>query len=90
MIGELRKIAAEQNVYVIFVRADLEDGAIALHELLGRKETAHHSDIEVRAAVSQHGGTGSRQKKLRASAIDRVKTRPPNCSADAPTRGVYQ
>jgi hypothetical protein len=44
MIGALRKIAAERNVYVIFVQADLGDGpAIALYEALGTKETAHHS-----------------------------------------------
>jgi aminoglycoside 3-N-acetyltransferase I len=50
MIGALRKIAAERNVYVIFVQADLGDGpAIALYESLGTKETAHHFDIEVRA-----------------------------------------
>jgi aminoglycoside 3-N-acetyltransferase I len=49
MIKALRKIAAERNAYVIFVQADLADGpAIALYESLGRKETAHHFDIEVR------------------------------------------
>jgi aminoglycoside 3-N-acetyltransferase I len=54
LIGELRRIAAERNVYVIFVQADLEDGpAIALYESLGTKETAHHFDIEVRAPVPQ-------------------------------------
>jgi aminoglycoside 3-N-acetyltransferase I len=47
-IGELRRIASERNVYVIFVQADLTDGpAIALYESLGTKETAHHFDIEV-------------------------------------------
>jgi aminoglycoside 3-N-acetyltransferase I len=36
LIGELRKIASAQNVYVIFVQADTEDGpAIALYESLG-------------------------------------------------------
>jgi aminoglycoside 3-N-acetyltransferase I len=46
MIGELRRIALERNVYVIFVQANLEDGpAIALYESLGTKETAHHFDI---------------------------------------------
>jgi aminoglycoside 3-N-acetyltransferase I len=50
MIGALRRIAAERQVYVIFVQADLGDGpAIALYESLGTKETAHHFDIEVRA-----------------------------------------
>jgi aminoglycoside 3-N-acetyltransferase I len=49
-ICELSRIAAERDVYVIFVQADLEDGpAIALYESLGTKKTAHHFDIEVRA-----------------------------------------
>jgi aminoglycoside 3-N-acetyltransferase I len=62
MIGELRRIASERNVYVIFVQANVEDGpAIALYESLGTKETAHHFDIEVRAAVPQDGGTGRQQ-----------------------------
>ena len=48
LIGELRKIASERNVYVIFVQADTDDGpAIALYESLGTKETAYHFDIEV-------------------------------------------
>ena len=59
MIGELRRIASERNVYVIFVQADLEDGpAIALYGSLGTKETAHHFDIEVRVALPQGGGVG--------------------------------
>jgi aminoglycoside 3-N-acetyltransferase I len=50
LITELKRIAAERDVYVIFVQADLEDApAIALYESLGTKETAHHFDIEVRA-----------------------------------------
>jgi aminoglycoside 3-N-acetyltransferase I len=50
LIGELRKIASERNVYVIFVQADTEDGpAIALYESLGTKETAYHFDIDVPA-----------------------------------------
>jgi aminoglycoside 3-N-acetyltransferase I len=50
LIGELRKIASERNVYVIFVQADTEDGpAIALYESLGSKKTAYHFDIEVPA-----------------------------------------
>ena len=62
MIGELRRIASERNVYVIFVQADLEDGpAIALYESLGTKETAHYFDIEVRAAPPQGGGVGRQQ-----------------------------
>ena len=56
MIGELRKIAAERKVYVIFVQADPGDGpAIALYESLGTKETAHHFDIEVGAGRDQAG-----------------------------------
>ena len=49
LINELRNIAAERNVYVIFVQADLgDDPAIALYESLGTKETALHFDIAVR------------------------------------------
>jgi aminoglycoside 3-N-acetyltransferase I len=48
LIKELRRIAAERNVYVIFVQADLGDGpAIALYESLGTKATAYHFDITV-------------------------------------------
>ena len=48
LINELRRLAAERNVYVIFVQADLGDGpAIALYESLGAKETAYHFDIAV-------------------------------------------
>jgi aminoglycoside 3-N-acetyltransferase I len=48
LINELRRQAAERNVYVIFVQADLRDGpAIALYESLGKKETTYHFDIEV-------------------------------------------
>jgi aminoglycoside 3-N-acetyltransferase I len=48
LIAELKRIAAELDVYVIFVQADLVDApAIALYESLGTKETAHHFDIEV-------------------------------------------
>jgi aminoglycoside 3-N-acetyltransferase I len=48
LINELRRQAAERNVYVIFVQADLHDGAaIALCESLGKKKTAYHFDIEV-------------------------------------------
>ncbi|HMA75416.1 MAG TPA: AAC(3)-I family aminoglycoside N-acetyltransferase [Xanthobacteraceae bacterium] len=62
LIGELRRIAAERNAYVIFVQADVEDeAAIALYESLGTKEMAYHFDIEVRLAVPQRGGTGSRR-----------------------------
>lgn len=48
LIAELQRIAAELDVYVIFVQADLVDTpAIALYEKLGSKETAHHFDIPV-------------------------------------------
>jgi aminoglycoside 3-N-acetyltransferase I len=48
LLGELRKIASERDVYVIFVQANTEDGpAIALYEALGTKESAYHFDIEV-------------------------------------------
>jgi len=47
-INALRKIAASQGAYVIFVQADLEDGpAIALYRSLGTMKPAHHFDIEV-------------------------------------------
>jgi aminoglycoside 3-N-acetyltransferase I len=53
LIDELRRIASERNVYVIFVQADTEDdSAIALYESLGTKETAYHFDIEVPAATA--------------------------------------
>lgn len=48
LIEELKRVAAERDVYVIFVQADLVDApAIALYEKLGTKETAHHFDIAV-------------------------------------------
>jgi aminoglycoside 3-N-acetyltransferase I len=47
-INALREIAAQRDVYVIFVQADLGDApAIALYDSLGTKETAHHFDIAV-------------------------------------------
>ncbi len=47
-INALKKIAASQGAYVIFVQADLEDGpAIALYRSLGTMKSAHHFDIEV-------------------------------------------
>ena len=50
LIDALRSIAAQRNVYVIFVQADLEDGpAIALYQSLGTRTTAHHFDIAVPA-----------------------------------------
>jgi aminoglycoside 3-N-acetyltransferase I len=52
LIGELRRIASQRDVYVIFVQADLEDRpAIALYESLGTKETAHHFDIAVPTVI---------------------------------------
>jgi aminoglycoside 3-N-acetyltransferase I len=54
LIGELKKIASERNVYVIFVQADTEDGpAIALYAGLGTKKTAYHFDI-TRTPLSNH------------------------------------
>ena len=48
LIGELKKIASERDVYVIFVQADVEDGPeTALYEGLGTKKPAYHFDIEV-------------------------------------------
>jgi hypothetical protein len=41
-----RAAAAERDVDVIFVQADLEDGPARLYESLGTKMTAHHFDIE--------------------------------------------
>jgi len=44
----LKKIAASQGAYVIFVQADLDDGpAIALYRSVGTMKPAHHFDIEV-------------------------------------------
>jgi aminoglycoside 3-N-acetyltransferase I len=62
MIGELKRIASKRNVYIIFVQADPWDGpAIALYESLGTKETAHHFDIDVDAAISQHRAAGCQE-----------------------------
>ena len=47
-INALRKIAASQGAYVIFVQSDLEDGpAIALYRSLGTMKLANHFDIKV-------------------------------------------
>jgi aminoglycoside 3-N-acetyltransferase I len=60
LIGELKRIASERNVYVIFVQADLMDGpAIALYESFGTKETVHHFDIEVPRRSSQREEQGA-------------------------------
>lgn len=49
VIQELRRVAAERDVYVIFVQADLEDApAIALYDKLGTQETVHHFDLVAR------------------------------------------
>ena len=54
LISKLQESAAERDVYVIFVQADLEDApAIALYQSLGCQETAHHFDIDVRAPVKR-------------------------------------
>jgi aminoglycoside 3-N-acetyltransferase I len=56
LISKLKEIAAERDVYVIFVQADLEDApAIALYQSLGRQETAHHFDIEVPSPEVRRG-----------------------------------
>ena len=50
VVGELKRIASERNVYVIFVQADMGDRpATATYEGLGTKKTAYHFDIEVPA-----------------------------------------
>jgi aminoglycoside 3-N-acetyltransferase I len=55
-INALRKIAACQGAYVIFVQADLEDDpATALYRSLGTMKTAHHFDIEVGTTNSETG-----------------------------------
>lgn len=46
LIGGLKKIAVERNVYVIFVQADHgDDPAIALYSKLGSREDILHFDI---------------------------------------------
>jgi ribosomal protein S18 acetylase RimI-like enzyme len=48
LIEESKRVAAERDVYVIFIQADLVNApAIALYESLGAKETVHHIDIVV-------------------------------------------
>ena len=52
-INALKKIAADQGAYVIFVQADSEDGpAIGLYRSLGTMKLAHHFDIEVAAPMN--------------------------------------
>jgi aminoglycoside 3-N-acetyltransferase I len=48
LINELKSIAKERDVYVIFVQADIGDEpAISLYESLGVKENVLHFDIAV-------------------------------------------
>jgi aminoglycoside 3-N-acetyltransferase I len=50
LMSALSALAAERDVYAIFVQADLVDApAIAFYDTLGTRMTAHHFDIEVRA-----------------------------------------
>jgi len=50
LIGELKRIASERNVYVIFVQADTGDRpATGTYEGFRTKQTAYHFDIEVPA-----------------------------------------
>jgi aminoglycoside 3-N-acetyltransferase I len=47
LISELRHIARERGIYVIYVQADkVDDPAIALYESLGTKQDVFHFDIE--------------------------------------------
>jgi aminoglycoside 3-N-acetyltransferase I len=47
LINELRHIARERNIHVIYVQADkVDDPAVALYESLGTKEDVYHFDIE--------------------------------------------
>jgi aminoglycoside 3-N-acetyltransferase I len=48
LIGELKRIAQQRRVYVIYVQADRDDTpAITLYESLGTKEDVYHFDILV-------------------------------------------
>jgi aminoglycoside 3-N-acetyltransferase I len=50
LITQLREIAVQRGVWVIYVQADYgDDPAIALYEKLGTREDVMHFDIEVRA-----------------------------------------
>jgi aminoglycoside 3-N-acetyltransferase I len=47
LINELRHIARDRGIYVIYVQADkVDDAAIALYESLGTREDVFHFDIE--------------------------------------------
>ncbi len=51
MIEELKRLAAQRGIYVIFVQADYgDDPAIALYTKLGTREDVLHFDIEPGAA----------------------------------------
>ena len=66
LIGELEWIAADRDVYVIFVQADLDDApAIALYESLGTRETAHHFDIPVRLRSPRQTRMAARKPTIR-------------------------
>ncbi len=48
LISELKKIAKDRGVYIIFVQADPGDNpAIKLYESLGKREEVYHFDIPV-------------------------------------------
>lgn len=48
LIGELKRIAARRQAYVIYVQADRGDApAIALYEACGTREDVYHFDILV-------------------------------------------
>ena len=48
LIQELKRIASQRGVYVIFVQADQGDEpAIRLYESLGKRQDVHHFDIPV-------------------------------------------
>jgi aminoglycoside 3-N-acetyltransferase I len=47
LINELRHIARDRGIYIIYVQADkVDDAAIALYESLGTREDVFHFDIE--------------------------------------------
>lgn len=57
LITELKTIAAERQVYVIFVQADYDDDdAIALYTKLGTREDVLHFDIAPMGAGAQMSG----------------------------------
>jgi len=52
MIAEVQRLAAETDVYVIFVQADHgDDPAVALYSKLGTKEEVLHFDIPPKGAA---------------------------------------